>query len=73
MNTTTFTGAPRADRFRLGDTWIGPNGRPYRVRRSRVVGPGLADLVPIGPDGPCIRIRQFSVRGYRRISWGGEA
>ena len=68
--TATFTGTPRADRFRLGDVWTAPNGRPYRVRRG--VGPGLAYLVPIGPAGPCLHLRQLSVRGFRRISWGGE-
>ena len=32
--TTTFTTAPRADRFRQGDSWTGPDGKRYRVMRG---------------------------------------
>lgn len=66
-----FTGqpGPRADRFRLGDSWLGSNGTQYRVVRG--VGHGLVCLHPIG-FGPRLHLAANSIGGFTRVSWGGQ-
>ena len=71
MTTAAFTGAPRADRFRRADFWIGPSGRRYRVMRG--LGEGSCCLVPVGRGGSRLYLRLESVAGFRRIHWGGQA
>lgn len=60
---------PRADAFRLGDVWRGPDGRSYTVCR----GP-LAHMINLHPAGLSARItlRRTHVEGFQRVSWGGE-
>ena len=70
MTAATFTTAPRADRFRRGDFWIGPDGRRYRVMRG--LGEGSCCLVPVGRGGSRLYLRLESVTGFRRIHWGGQ-
>ena len=71
ITTTTFTGAPRADRFRQGDFWAGPDGRHYRVMRG--LGEGSCCLIPTGRGGARLYLRREWVQGFRRIHWGGQA
>jgi len=67
----TFTGykQPRADRFRVGDLWVGPEGRTYKVRRG--VGEKLVSLYPLTHNIP-IHLKEDSVKHFRRIKWGGQ-
>lgn len=66
-----FTGiaGPRADRFRIGDQWRGPNGITYLVRR------GIAEkavcLHPI-VGGSRLHLRRESVDRFQRVQWGGQ-
>jgi len=70
---TTFTGAgiPRADRFRPGDFWRGPDGELYAVRALRSL-PLHACLRPV-KGGAHALLRRDSVVGFTRTKWGGEA
>jgi hypothetical protein len=71
--TTTFTGAaiPRADQFRAGDLWRGPDGALYLVRVLRNL-PAHACLRPVA-GGAHALLRRDSVVGFVRTKWGGEA
>ena len=73
MITTTsrFTGlpGPRADRFRIGDQWRGPNGLTYLVRRG--VAEKAVLLVPL-QGGNKLHFRRESVERFQRVSWGGQ-
>ena len=59
---------PRANRFRVGDTWRGPEGRTYSVMQSP--DEGLVILHPIGWNMP-IRLKETAVQGFSRLRWGG--
>lgn len=68
-----FTGiaAPRADRFRPGDFWRGPDGELYVVRILRNL-PSHACLKPVR-GGAHALLHRDSVVGFTRTRWGGEA
>jgi hypothetical protein len=61
---------PRPDRFRRGDHWTGPNGRVYVVRGLRTMHEHVCLAPLIG--GPHVLMRCDSVRGFRRVKWGGK-
>lgn len=68
---TAFTGIkqPLANRFRINDHWLGPNGANYLVKR------GVADFyVALQPlqRGNVIHIRRNSIAGFKRLKWGGQ-
>ena len=63
--TTTFTTAPRADRFRQGDSWTGPDGKRYRVMRG--IAEASVCLVPMGRGGARLYLRREWIQGFRRI------
>jgi hypothetical protein len=67
----TFTGykQPRADRFRVGDLWTGPEGRTYKVRKG--FGEKLVSLYPLTHNIP-IHLKEDSIKHFRRIKWGGQ-
>jgi hypothetical protein len=69
----TFTPdtAPRADRFRPGDFWRGPDGELYSVRSMRHL-PLHVCLKPV-TGGAHALLRRDSVAGFTRTRWGGEA
>lgn len=71
---STFTGIPRADRFRLQDVWRGPDGNGYRVCKG--VASGAVTLRPAPPIRPssqrAIHLRHDSVAGFQRLEWGGQ-
>ena len=69
--TTTFTGVtpPRADQFRPGDLWRGPDGEPNEVRIQRTL-PNHACLRPV-TGGAHALLRRDSVVGFVRTKWGG--
>jgi len=69
---STFTGitAPRADQFRPGDFWRGPDGALYLVRILRNL-PAHACLRPVA-GGAHALLRRDSVVGFVRTKWGGE-
>ena len=68
---STFTGinAPRADQFRPGDFWRGPDGELYLVRVLRNL-PDHACLRPVA-GGAHALLRRDSVVGFTRTRWGG--
>jgi hypothetical protein len=72
MKKSAFTGiiTPRADRFRPGDFWTGPNSRVYIPRGLRDM-PDHVCLIPVG-GGPHALMRRDSVRGFQRKKWGGR-
>lgn len=72
MNLTAFIGArqPRPNRFREGDTWRGPEGRTYQVKRAHDDGRVL--LSPVGWNIP-LCLKETAVQGFTRIHWGGQA
>ena len=69
--TATFTGItpPRADQFRPGDFWRGPDGELYMVRVLRNL-PHHACLRPVA-GGAHALLRRDSVMGFTRTRWGG--
>lgn len=69
--TTTFTKTtiPRADRFRAGDFWRGPDGALYLVRILRNL-PNHACLRPV-EGGAHALLHRESVVGFTRTRWGG--
>ncbi len=73
MTAAAFTGisTPRADQFRPGDHWTGPNGRFYVVRPLGRM-PRHVCLAPLA-GGAHVLMRRDSVRGFRRVKWGGNA
>ena len=60
---------PRADAFRLGDTWRGPDGRAYTVCRGPMA--HMVGLHPAGLSAP-LTLRRNHVEGFQRTAWGGE-
>lgn len=72
MNFSVFAGSkqPRANRFRVGDTWRGPEGRSYVVKEAR--DDGRVVLNPIGWNIP-ICLKDTAVEGFARTRWGGQA
>jgi ribosomal protein L32E len=68
MGSATRTREPRANRFRVGDTWRGPEGRTYIVKEEHDDGRVL--LHSIGWNTP-LRIRDTAVEGFSRTHWGG--
>ena len=67
----TPTRSPRADRFRPGDIWRGPDGKLYGVRAVRGL-PEHVRLVPTGLGRPSVLEARCRVQQWRRSSWGGE-
>ena len=69
--TTNFIGLsqPRADQFRAGDLWRGPDGALYLVRVLRNL-PAHACLKPVA-GGAHALLRRDSVVGFTRTRWGG--
>ena len=78
--TSSFTGsgmrrAPFTDRFRLGDVWRALNDIDYLVHRGIAVGAVCLKPVPAHKartGARIIHMRASSVRGFRRIKWGGQ-
>ena len=70
--TTTFTGVaiPKADQFRPGDFWRGPDGELYLVRVLRNL-PSHACLMPVAGGAHALLHRENVVR-FTRTRWGGE-
>ena len=68
---TAFTGykQPRADKFRVGDLWVGPENRTYKVRKG--IGEKLVSLYPLTHTVP-IHLKEDSIKHFRRIKWGGQ-
>jgi hypothetical protein len=71
MNLSVLFGSkqPRANKFRVGDTWRGPEGRSYVVKEAH--DDGHVVLNPIGWNIPlCLAVT--AVQGFARIHWGGQ-
>ena len=71
MNLSIFVGSkqPRPSKFRIGDTWRGPEGRSYVVKE--VHDDGRVLLNPIGWNIP-LCLKDTAVQGFARIHWGGR-
>ena len=61
---------PRANRFRIGDTWVGPEGRPYLVKQGKME--NLVSLQSLGWN-VCLDRRSNETRGFQRTQWGGQS
>lgn len=60
---------PSANKFRIGDRWLGPEGRIYNVQPG--FRPGLVTLQPLSYNVPLF-LKEDSVRHFRRMQWGGK-
>jgi hypothetical protein len=60
---------PRANRFRLGDTWVGPEGRNYVIKEGK--GDDTVSLQSLGWNLSMER-RSRDIHGFQRIKWGGQ-
>ena len=61
---------PRANRFRVGDTWVGPEGRPYLVKQGR--SHNAVSLQSLGWN-VCMERQCSDTRGFKRTKWGGHS
>jgi hypothetical protein len=61
---------PRANRFRIGDTWVGPEGRPYLVKQGKME--NFVSLQSLGWN-VCLDRRSNDTRGFQRTKWGGQS
>jgi len=62
-------GAPRANQFRIGDTWVGPEGRPYLVKQGK---DAQAVSLHSVKWNVCLHRRSNDTRGFERTKWGGQ-
>jgi hypothetical protein len=67
---STHVSPPRPNRFRIGDTWVGPEGRPYVVKQGKQE--NVVSLQSLGWN-VCLDRRCNDTRGFQRTQWGGQA
>ena len=61
---------PRANRFCIGDTWVGHECRPYLVKQGKME--NLVSLQSLGWN-VCLDRRSNDTRGFQRTQWGGQS
>ena len=60
----------RANRFRIGDTWVGHECRPYLVKQGKME--NLVSLQSLGWN-VCLDRRSNDTRGFQWSQWGGQS